>query len=151
MIAEELLLENNWKLQASNVCLGAKGNSYGQFVIRHTGSLTKLKLQHRGEASLTCSATLTGTRWGCLNYGKIFIALTDQEDVIKIPDPAPAKNLYLLPGFHGNSDFITFTGYSIPVQEGDVFKIWYLEDLRNVSEHDNTGRSCADVYVTFCD
>lgn len=45
-------LGDDWKLQVTNVCFGAKDDSYGNFTLTHTGTLTKLKLQHKGEGTL---------------------------------------------------------------------------------------------------
>ena len=56
---------------------------------------------------------------------------------------------YQLSGFDGNSPEIVFDSIPNPlaVTAGQKFRIWYGEDLINVTEHDNTGKSCADVYV----
>ena len=31
--------------------------------------------------------------------------------------------------------------------EGEMLKLWYGEDLYNVTETDNSGTSCADIYA----
>lgn len=143
---------DGWKLQATNVCFGAKDDSYGKFTLKHTGTITKLKLNHTGEvATLNCwlDRGNVGSRWGCHYADKhlIHTAITDKDNTIIIPNSNPPYN-YLLPGYHGNSSYLQFDGLNITARYGDELRIWYIEDLRDV-ESDNGGRSCTDVYAMF--
>ena len=54
-----------------------------------------------------------------------------------------------LSGFDANSPEIVFDSIPTPlaVTAGQKFRMWYGEDLRNATEQDNAGESCADVYV----
>ncbi|XP_057315710.1 uncharacterized protein LOC130656799 [Hydractinia symbiolongicarpus] len=141
---------DGWKLQATNVCFGAKDDSYGKFTLKHTGTITKLKLKHTGEvATLSCWLD-RGSRWGCHYTEKqmIHTVLTDKNNTIIIPNSNPLF-FYLLPGYHRNSPYLQFDNLNIPARSGDELRIWYLEDLRNVSDSNNGGRSCTDVYAMF--
>ena len=35
------------------------------------------------------------------------------------------------------------------VSVGQQFQLWYAHDLVNFSEHDNDGKTCADVYALY--
>lgn len=149
-----LNLDNDWKLQARNVCFGAKGDSYGNFTLTHTGILTKLKLQHKGEGTLNCNVDRSNivSRWGCHeNLLWIIIAITNKENKIIFPKPPPSQPYYFLPGYHGNSMFLVFNSYNITATSGDELRIWFLGDLRDWFEKYTSGTSCADVHAVFCD
>ncbi|XP_057293984.1 uncharacterized protein LOC130622541 [Hydractinia symbiolongicarpus] len=145
----------DWKLQATNVCFGAKNDSYGNFTLRDDGILTKLKLHHNGDATLNCNFNqgVSHSRWGCAHYatGLLGIAITNEENIIMFPNPPPIHFTYNLPGYNDSSPFIVFQNYNIPAKIDDEFRIWYLEDFGLSQEDDNSGRSCTDVYAVFCD
>lgn len=143
----------DWKLQARNICFGAKDNSYGNFSLTHTGILTKLKLEHTGEATLNCDITSgnIGTRWGCEYYSpqNIWILITDRNDNLVFPF-SKAKD-YFHSGYNRNSPYLKFDNLNTPARRGAELRIWYSEDLINRNEHIKAGRSCANVYAVFCD
>ncbi|XP_057296969.1 uncharacterized protein LOC130625872 [Hydractinia symbiolongicarpus] len=145
--------DTDWKLQAKNICFGAKDNSYGNFSLTHTGILTKLKLEHTGEATLNCDITSgnIGTRWGCEYYGpqNIWTLITDKNDNLIFPFLKTSD--YFHPGYNRNSPYLKFDNLNTPARRGDELRIWYGEDLINRNEHINAGRSCANVYAVFCD
>ncbi|XP_057296701.1 uncharacterized protein LOC130625618 [Hydractinia symbiolongicarpus] len=145
---------DDWKLQTTNVCFGARDDSYGNFTLRHTGTLKKLKLQHTGETTLNCYVPgATGVSlWGCdyTNEQEIWTAITDINNVIIFPNSNP-KKYYYLSGYHGNSPYLEFDHINKPAIKGDELRIWYLPDLRGLSENYRSGSSCADVYAVFCD
>lgn len=143
----------DWKPQATNICFGAKDNSYGNFSLSHTGILTKLKLEHTGEATLNCDITAgnIGTRWGCEYHGRelIWTSITDKNDSIIIP--FPNAQFYIHSGYNRNSPYLEFDNLNTPARRGAELRIWYIEDLINRNEGINAGRSCANVYAVFCD
>ncbi|XP_057309810.1 uncharacterized protein LOC130647839 [Hydractinia symbiolongicarpus] len=146
--------ENDWELQAGHVCFGAKGNNYGSIILRSTGVLTKLRLLHTGEASLNCNMhrCSSGSKWGCcVTAGEIYIIITNKENEIIAPETMPKRYSYKLPGFDQNSAFIQFDVYNTTVKVGDELRIWHLQDIKDKSEYNNEGRSCANVYAVFCD
>ncbi|XP_057316493.1 uncharacterized protein LOC130657523 [Hydractinia symbiolongicarpus] len=145
---------DGWKLQASNVCFGAKDSSYGNFTLKHSGIITKVKLNHTGEEpTLTCNNVTgsVGSRWGCNPYSGIWTAITDKDNTIIIPKNPDQFSRYSLAGYHPNSSYLQFDNLNIRARYGDELRIWYIPDLKNRSEHDNGGRSCTDVHAMFCD
>merc|ERR1712168_1576958 len=46
----------SWKLQASNVCFGAKNNGFGKFSLKTEGRITAIKLVHTS-GYVSCSAS----------------------------------------------------------------------------------------------
>ena len=38
---------------------------------------------------------------------------------------------------------------SLKVEIGQQFRVWYIEDLRNEYERDNSGKACVDVYALY--
>ena len=38
---------------------------------------------------------------------------------------------------------------AISVSLGDEFQIWYGQDLKDCSEYNNSGQTCADVYAWY--
>lgn len=44
---------------------------------------------------------------------------------------------------------LTFHNITVPlkVEIGQQLRVWYIEDLRNEYERDNTGKACVDVYA----
>lgn len=141
----------DWELQATNICFGARNNSYGEFQIHRNGTLTKLKLQHNKEGTLNCWTTerAEGSKWGCFaDNDAIRTLITDNNNKIVLPKNENATTEYILPGFHHNSPCVIFNDH-IEVEIDDIFRIWYTEDLNNTSEDDNSGRSCADVFAVI--
>lgn len=146
--------DHNWKPQATNVCFGAKGDSYGRFNFRDSGRLVKLKLTHRGEKLINCREGIKRTRWGCdINMEEIYVATTNEENNIFFPrePPTKTKTHYTLSGFNGNSTFLEFKSYNKSITVGEEFRIWYIQDLKKIRDGDNVGMSCADVSAIICD
>ncbi|KXJ05479.1 hypothetical protein AC249_AIPGENE16101, partial [Exaiptasia diaphana] len=58
---------------------------------------------------------------------------------------------YDLPRYSYNSDVLVLPNISptMMVMVGDEFRIWYGEDLKNTWEADNSGQTCAEVYVLY--
>ncbi|XP_057296007.1 uncharacterized protein LOC130624958 [Hydractinia symbiolongicarpus] len=150
---------DDWKLQATNVCFGVKGDSYGNFTLKHTGTIKKLKLEHTGEeGTLNCRSNVSNvtSRWGCHYFGeeRISTVITDKNNRVLIPNFEFLKirfvQSYYLPGYHGNSPYLQFDNLNISARYGDELRIWHLVDLRDFNEEElSKGKSCADVYAVF--
>ena len=58
---------------------------------------------------------------------------------------------YSIPGYGPQSSEIVFSGFPNPLHlsSGQELRMWYEEDLKNDSESDNGGTSCADVFVKY--
>lgn len=151
--------ENNWILQATDMCFGAKDDSYGKFNITHNGRLVSLRFRHK-KGTVTCNneRSPVGSRWGCWKFPEsINIAITTgmtsnfNQPVISKDVINETNYKYKLPGFDGNSPVLTITGYNQTVQAGEELRVWYNQDLNNHSEDNNDGMSCADIYAVFSD
>ncbi|XP_057316517.1 uncharacterized protein LOC130657551 [Hydractinia symbiolongicarpus] len=146
---------DNWKLQATNVCFGAKNGSYGKFTLNHTGTMTRLKLKHTGEEStLNCRSDVSNvtSRWGCHYYGEewILTVITDKNNTIIIPNSKHGS--YILSGYNASSPYLQFDNLNISANYGDELRIWYFLDLiDHYYESVSEGRSCADVHAVFYD
>ena len=58
---------------------------------------------------------------------------------------------YKIEGVGVNEPELRFNNLSSPisVSVGDEFQIWYVQDLINCSEDNNSGQTCADVYAWY--
>ena len=58
---------------------------------------------------------------------------------------------YRVPGYKSLSPELVLPFFSSPklVHSNQELRVWYGEDLANVSDGDNGGRVCADVYALF--
>ena len=146
------------KINTDPVCFGTRDEDFGSFEADKTGHIYKIKLVHLS-GSVTCiSGQVKGTKWSCDRHlSQLNIYITDQNNIQLFPATSAIYNLdptyffYQLSGFDANSPEIVFDSIPTPlaVTAGQKFRIWYGEDLQNVTEDDNTGESCADVYVVY--
>lgn len=58
---------------------------------------------------------------------------------------------YDIPGYDYNSDEIILPDISpvMSVEVGEEFRVWYGQDLINGHEENNSGKTCADVYLYY--
>ena len=79
----------------------------------------------------------------------IFVFLTDASNIIVLPMCQSSR--YTILGYDAQSSEIVFSGlpYSLHLSSGQELRMWYEEDLKNVSESDNGGTSCADVFGKY--
>ena len=155
MMATALLLEeasaNNcprWvKLNKSPVCFGARGNQYGRFSYNRNIFVTSFMLVHR-TGTVTCNKKVY-SYWGCTpNHANIAVVLTDGQNRILAPATVNKYGWYTLAGYTSSSSVLVFC---VPKKPHCVFanselRLWYGEDLKGRTEHDNGGKACADVY-----
>ena len=140
-----------WKLQQKNVCFEARDNKFGVFTIKKSGNLKKLKLVHEsGFVSCNTRFNHSKTNFGCYD-GWIKTIVTDRKNKILFPnlDRASTSGFYKLTGYTPDSSELLFDSIKEKtlVAAGTEFRIWYGEDLRDVSESDNEGTSCVSVYA----
>ncbi|XP_067054389.1 uncharacterized protein [Acropora muricata] len=152
------LCKNVWhKINTDPVCFGTRDEDFGSFEADKTGNIYNIKLIHLS-GSVNCQGgQATSTKWSChLHLNELNIHITDQNNIRLFPGRRainlnPKYFFYQLSGFDANSPEIVFDSIATPlaVTAGQKFRIWYGEDLINVTEHDNTGKSCVDVYVVY--
>lgn len=138
------------KVNTKEVCFGARDNSYGIFTMQHEGYITSFKLVHlRGKVS--CRAVDNRfSNWGCNIEERLFTFFTNATDTVIFPQISRIKR-YSIPGIGSNSNELTFNNLTEPmrVSTGQEFRVWYGEDLKGVSEQNNGGKTCMDVYALY--
>ena len=81
--------------------------------------------------------------------------ITDSDNHILLPPIQFQKisNLkwYRVPGYNSLSPELVLPFFTSPrrVHRKQELRVWYAENLVNLSEGDNGGKVCADVYVLF--
>ena len=152
--SKEFISDTDDLLLASNICFGAKGNSFATFTIPEDGVLKTLILTHVS-GKVTCTPSeYDATFWGCKVHGIERITTIISTDANVDITPQKTNNIgdaYVLPGFNANSAYIAFNFANRFVKQGDILRIWYLEDfLKNGSADDNVElKHCVNVYGTF--
>lgn len=80
------------------------------------------------------------------------VAVTDDANAIVYPKGLPQHNgFYRLVGYNAKRSILAFVDFTTPMyaQSGQEMRIWYLQDLMNFSEDNNSGVACANVYAKF--
>ena len=137
------------KLNKSPVCFGAKG-----FTVHRNMFVSSFMLVHRS-GNISCNARVIHlfSYWGCApNHGSLLTLLTDQKNNILAPEASSVhrkSGAYSLAGFTSSSSALVFCAAKKPhcVFAKSQLRIWYGEDLFGITESDNGGRTCADVYA----
>ena len=148
-----LLTETPWrKLNLAPVCFGAKDNRFGRFQVDVRGSIQAVKLVHLSEQVCCTHYQISWSNWGCdrpqqVQYISVF--LTDASNTILLPVNQTAP--YIIPGYNAKSSELVFRGFPTPLHlfPGQELRLWYWEDLRDLSEYDNNGTSCTDVFAKY--
>ena len=153
-------LENWKKINTSPVCFGAKADSYGTFNIAESGVIYSFKLVHLS-GSLSCTPSQPSSYWGrdnsWLGEKKLLTVISFQNrsalllaDYRSQGDPCLYYS-YKIEGVGVNESELRFNKLPSPisVSVGQEFQVWYGEDLKNCGEHDNSGKTCADVYAWY--
>lgn len=139
-----------------NVCFGAKRNQYGKITVPYEGVVSALRFVHQS-GGVKCNPRFPETNYGCAgrryhNKEKIGVYVTDDKnDVIFPQNPVNEKyGFYSKPLYNAESPELVFMAdQPLYVKKGVEMRVWYGEDLVNVSEYDNMGKSCSDVYARF--
>ena len=138
------------------MCVGAKNDSFGVFKSPLNATVKSFQLVHiSGGVAWEGGAEFEGA-WGDHESEKFEIHVTNTKNE-RIAPPANyplddvQKLQYSLPGQSYNGSQLIFPDFvpRLLVQKGQVFRIWYGEDLANYDEENNSGRTCADVYMEF--
>ncbi|XP_044177149.1 uncharacterized protein LOC114970458 [Acropora millepora] len=142
------------KLNKSPVCFGAKGNAFGGFTIDRNMFVSSFMLVHRS-GNVSCDARLSHlfSYWGCgPNRAGLLTLVTDQKNNILAPEASSVNRKtggYSLAGYTSSSSALVFCAAKKPhcVFAKSELRLWYGEDLFGITESDNGGRTCADVYA----
>ncbi|XP_078374669.1 uncharacterized protein LOC144658185 isoform X1 [Oculina patagonica] len=163
-IGDGRLCSENWKkVNTDLVCFGAEGNRHGTLVIGEHGSIYTFKLVHK-TGSLTCGEdSAPKSHWGCVHpfFGdKQLLTVITYPNKTALPIAEYTRDnrncgafyySYNIDGMDPNSPELVFNNLSPPlsVSIGQMFHIWYGEDLLDCTEFDNSGETCADVYAWY--
>ncbi|KAK3739026.1 hypothetical protein QZH41_010485 [Actinostola sp. cb2023] len=154
-----------FSLSTKAVCFGARDNQFGSFNVKDEGFLSAIKLVHVS-GSVTCDKSTCAktpaqfdSKWGCATshpfLGKTSLNTLVTTATNKIVFPKDLHfthdhdNLwYSMEQFDSDSNILVFQRFHEPlyIASGQELRLWYGEDLRDVSEQDNSGLTCANVF-----
>ena len=143
------------------VCFEAKGNRFERFYVPR-GRLPAIKLVHLyGYVSCHVQDPSFWSYWGCGDNPSMWLntlvnaVITDSDNHILLPPIQFQKisNLkwYRVPGYNSLSHELVLPFFTSlrRVHRKQELRVWYGENLVNLSEGDNEGKVCADVYALF--
>lgn len=96
--------------------------------------------------------------WGCSHYEsvkqRVCVAITTSGNHVLLPASQLASDPALwttVPGYNSQSPELVLSFYSHPraMTPGEELRLWYGEDLTDITEGNNGGRVCCDVYALF--
>ena len=79
-------------------------------------------------------------------------AITNTGNQIIAPPEPHNKGEFQVEGINHMTDetLTLFTNSDEQVDRGNNMRIWYTEDLLDLTEHDNEGKHCIHVLVKYC-
>ena len=116
-----------------------------------------MKLQHVS-GYVTCNTLKpVNSYWGCYGHPtRLFTAITDEQENIIFPSNSgilklrPYKRDFFPPGKNDLSPELILPSVTpVRVSRGQVFKVWYTEDLMQHTVSDNGGTHCVKVYASY--
>lgn len=158
IITNFLLIPTNWFIHLGTgwskvniygpVCFGAKDDSYGRFTVQVTGKVITAKLVHI--SGYVANSRTIGGYWGNPSR-KLRTVITTADNYVVFPGNYTPRETYILEGYSSTSSELVFPNASEPgyVTRGQELRIWFVEDLGNFSEGDNSGQLCADVFLFY--
>ena len=152
-------------MNPSEVCFGAKGNSYGAFNTPTPGRIITFKLKYKS-GYVNCAGALLPkyrSKWGCTWLRTTYTMgtrITDSERNPILPKGKYLKGgwncfnnqFYKLPWANPKSDVLRFDDFTNPklVSAGQKFQVWFVEDLTGCGEFGNeSSKTCAEVYGLY--
>ena len=138
-------------MNTEEVCFGARDDSYGSITMQQSGKILSFKLVHlRGQISCRTVASRYN-KWACDEGDDLETVLTNEDNAIVFPQLSHIEKRYQLPGMRSDSPELIFNNLTVPmsVAPGLEFRVWYTEDLKDISEQDNGGKTCMDVYALY--
>lgn len=141
-------IPSGWLNQAKNICYGASGDKYAEFVVKQNCQLFAIRLGYvSGEVK--CHTDGIASRWGCSKANGISTLIRNgSSNALFVPEKvADFYGNFILPGFDENDDVLIFKRNAY-LKAGEAFQIWYGEDFFNGYEPNNSGRQCIDVDIS---
>jgi hypothetical protein len=137
------------------VCIGAKNDACGKFFIPFKCRILSFKLVYvSGDGVSYRYPGSPKQYWGSNN---IQMHITNDKNERISPssdvqlDMQYNKMSYSLPGVTTMSKELPFPQLSPPLDAtaGQEFRVWFGQDLKNESEYNNDGQTCADVIIQY--
>ena len=155
-------MAENWqKVNTDPVCFGARDDTYGALSITKTGRVKTMKLVHRS-GSIHCNPNDVDSYWSCTHSGvgnKLMTIITNTNKDALLPptgdletNPGNGKKyFYSLKGTGHKSPELVFRTLSNPLSlsRNQELQIWYGQDWVDVSEGNNSGQVCVDVFAWY--
>jgi len=156
-------IPEHWqKINTELVCFGARDNQYGAFNITKSGLLKTMKLVHKS-GSIKCNSVDPVSYWGCTNAGYgtngLMTIITNTERKVILPSTGElkAKNgcnkkyFYTINGTNHTSPELAYHDLPNPLllSRDQELQIWYGQDWIDLSEDNNIGTTCVDVYAWY--
>ena len=147
------------KVNTDPVCFQTKNELPGYFRMPKSGFVRRMELVHRS-GQVYCSEEEPASFWGCAirSYRdkKLQTLITFPNKTILLPPEGSLQRegaclSYGLSGVNHDSTELVFLPFipAIPVSAGQKFYIWFEQDLNNCTEQNNSGETCADVFVRY--
>lgn len=144
------------------VCFGSADGTSSKFTIKYDGTVSRIKLVHLSGSLFNCATnnpTSVLSRWGCYipPANVITTVLTYPNGTVILPTQGMLV---------ADMSWKTFLGYELPgvvsnnapeismnflhdlkVTVGQQYGIWHSQDYLDISEINNAGSVCIDVYL----
>ena len=144
------------------VCFGARDDTYGSFQIKENGLIYTFKLVHRS-GSLSCTPDALVSYWGCdhpsLEDKRLTAVITYPNktalllaDYLRDDSSCGSRYYsYQIAGIGVSSSELVFNKLPTPlsVSIGQENQIWFGQGVKDCSEDNNAGQTCADVYAWY--
>ena len=134
------------------ICFGTKNDAFGRFTIQVAGGIVAVKFVHVSGA-VANSKNTSGANWGNPSH-QILTVLTDDGNNVLLPLKYTPREpyTYTLQGYSSTSPELLFnitnpSSPSSPVSFSG--RIWFVEDLFDYSEGDNSGETCMDLFILY--
>ncbi|XP_031573799.1 uncharacterized protein LOC116307667 [Actinia tenebrosa] len=154
---------SDWvKMNDHNICFQGSGDHFGSFrnYVR-SGLVAAIKLEHVSGHIACATGQAYNSYWGCANHKGLApnpfnAVVTDQHNQVIFPKTNQigyAPSIWYRVPFADttSSKEIVFTDFAQPFYfpKYKQMRIWYGEDLKGITESDNHGRVCVNVYAKF--
>ncbi|XP_068732252.1 uncharacterized protein [Montipora capricornis] len=152
------------KINEDPVCFGARDDQYGVFHVTKTGNVKAMKLVHRS-GSIKCNSVDDASYWSCTNSNgyasNTFMTiitnankkalLPTEQDLKAFKGRSHGKHFYVLEGIKQGSSELVLSSHSSPLRllKNQELQIWYGQDWVDLSEENNSGTTCVDVFAWY--
>ncbi|XP_068733223.1 uncharacterized protein [Montipora capricornis] len=149
------------KINKDPVCFKARDDQYGAFNMTKTGNVKAMKLVHRS-GSIKCHTAYDASYWSCtnLNYyasNTFMTIITNANKKALLPTEkdlkggSHGKHFYVLEGIKQGSTELVLSSHTSPLRllKNQELQIWYGQDWVDLSEENNSGTTCVDVFAWY--